>query len=196
MKVKFAMLFIYLATLSEEEQNKFLILWEKHSKKLLVYVDAKMYGINTHKTAEDIVGDAYLLLMTHYQRYEELEEYQLKALLIKICNNLLINEAKRGNRIYFTSTSQINDDGEESEMEIYDDRFIPEAIVISEDTVTRIEKIIQTLDIKYQDVLNMKLFIGLDDEDIAKTLNITKENVRKRYQRGREMIIKKMGRGK
>lgn len=196
MKVKFAMLFIYLATLSEEEQNKFLILWEKHSKKLLVYVDAKMYGINTHKTAEDIVGDAYLLLMTHYQRYEELEEYQLKALLIKICNNLLINEAKRGNRIYFTSTSQINDDGEESEMEIYDDRFILEAIVISEDTVTRIEKIIQTLDVKYQDVLNMKLFIGLDDEDIAKTLNITKENVRKRYQRGREMIMKKMGKGK
>ena len=196
MKVMFAMLFIYLATLSEEEQNKFLILWEKHSKKLLVYVDAKMYGINTHKTAEDIVGDAYLLLMTHYQRYEELEEYQLKALLIKICNNLLINEAKRGNRIYFTSTSQINDDGEESEMEIYDDSFIPEAIVISEDTVTRIEKIIQTLDIKYQDVLNMKLFIGLDDEDIAKTLNITKENVRKRYQRGREKIMKKMGKGK
>jgi len=196
MKVMFAMLFIYLATLSEEEQNKFLILWEKHSKKLLVYVDAKMYGINTHKTSEDIVGDAYLLLMTHYQRYEELEEYQLKALLIKICNNLLINEAKRGNRICFTSTSQINDDGEENEMEIYDDSFVPEAIVISEDTITRIESIIQTLDIKYQDVLNMKLFIGLDDEDIAKTLNITKENVRKRYQRGREMIIRKMGRGK
>ena len=81
-------------------------------------------------------------------------------------------------------------------MEIYDDSFIPESIVISEDTVTRIEKIIQTLDIKYQDVLNMKLFIGLDDEDIAKTLNITKENVRKRYQRGREMIMKKMGKGK
>lgn len=188
------MLFLYLETLTEEDQNRFWNIWEKNQKNLLAYVQCKLYGVQTYKSAEDVVSDSFLALMTHYERYYELPDEKIKFLLIKICENNIKNIVIRSQKVSMDSLTYDNDDdGEFTEIEISDGSQNPEELTISEDTVAKIERIVISLDAKYRDVLQLKLFVGLGDDLIAEALKITKENVRQRYRRGRKMIIKELG---
>ena len=67
----------------------------------------------------------------------------------------------------------------------------PEDLVISEETVVRLKRIVQSLEGKYRDVLEMKILEELPDAAIAEELGIPKATMQTRLMRARRLVIEK-----
>ena len=63
-----------------------------------------------------------------------------------------------------------------------------EDLLINKYTIKLLHKLIDQLNVRYRDVIILHQ-MGLDHGDIADLLGISKELVRKRYQRAREQLL-------
>lgn len=187
------MLHIFLALLNEEEREIFTVLWEKYSLKLLKRINNKVLNM---ESAQDLVGDTFISLMSHYERYSELTDEQLKAMLITISDHITINYLKKHSRIHIISKESFDDQYDIDELDLVEADFNVEDVVLSEIKIKKIEEIINNLDDKYSNILKMKLFVGLSYNEIAEMLSLTTDVVRKRFERGRKQIIIEMEREK
>ena len=82
-------------TLSEEGQNRVLSLWQESCAALLRYAKKELGQTAPTGEAEDIVSDAFELLMIHYERYENLTDEQIKSILIRTVRNLAVDAYRR-----------------------------------------------------------------------------------------------------
>lgn len=176
------MLDFYLLMLDTAQQNIFIQLWEKYSERLLY----RAYGYLGHReAAEEAVGDTFLSLMKHFSRYEDCSEDELLALLLTILDNTMRNQTKRSSRIRFISL-QRND---EPDMDLPDSKADPAEIALSRITVQRIMELLTRLPPIYREVLDLRLLRDWSYDTIAALLGITPETARKRFERGRKMIL-------
>lgn len=176
------MLDFYLLMLDTAQQNIFIQLWEKYSERLLY----RAYGYLGHReAAEEAVGDTFLSLMKHFSRYEDCSEDELLALLLTILDNTMRNQTKRSSRIRFISL-QRND---EPDLDLPDSKADPAEIALSRITVQRIMELLTRLPPIYREVLDLRLLRDWSYDTIAALLGITPETARKRFERGRRMIL-------
>ena len=173
--------------IGEEARGRMTALWDRYSRVLLAYVRGKLAGIEGAKDAEDLVGDAFLLLMTHYEQYGGRTDEQLRATLLRICRNLIVTEARRAGKIRFSSLT--DEEGEDAE--IPDPDPIPEELLVSEDAAQRLREIVRGLDPAYRDVLSMSLYEEMSGRQIAEELGITEGAVRVRLYRARKKVLEK-----
>lgn len=171
------MIEILLNLTAGEEQGVFALLWLKYSKKLLRWA---LMRVDDQRVAEEIVGDAYLILM---ERYGDKTERELTALLMTVTEHLIHD--------YWRSSARRNAVCEEEYGDITEEVMYSdvENTVVEEETVRQIEQAVDRLDDKYQSILKMRLFHELSYAEISALLDITESTVRKRYERGRAMVI-------
>ena len=100
-----------LMTLPPEGQDRFFLLWETVRENLVKYVRMKLNGVPTYKDCEDIVEDAFVRVMEQYERYHDRPDEEIKAILIRTCDNLCSNEKTRSRRIVTVSLSAEEDGG-------------------------------------------------------------------------------------
>ncbi len=155
-------------------------LWEQYRKKLFV-ISYKILG--DRQDSEDAVSEAYVRLSSHIERYSELEENQLLALLITITKNIARDKLKsRRDSVSF----------EDCECEPSGKPGV-ETMVLSSENVKRIEREIENLSDTYRDVIKLRLYVELSFREISEALGIPEATARKRYQRGIEILRERLG---
>lgn len=172
--------------LDTAEQNIFVTLWNKYSERLL----RRAYGYLGHReSAEEAVGDAFVALMKYFPRYSQCSEDELLALLITILDNTVRNQVKRSSRVRFVSTTR---DDDEDDLDFPDSGPDPADVAVNRTAVTRIMAILETLPPIYREVLDLRLFHDCSYDEISALLSITAHTARKRFERGRLMILRQL----
>ena len=179
-----------LMMLPPEGQDRFLLLWETVRENLVKYVRMKLNGVPTYKDCEDIVEDAFVRVMEQYERYHDKPDEEIKAILIRTCDNLCSNEKTRSRRIVTVSLSAEEDGDVINDASLSgEDDMTPEDLIISESNTEHIKEIIRSLPPIQRDILQMKILEEQSYPDIAKELMITESAARQRYKRAREDVI-------
>ena len=180
---------LMLMLLSEEERDRIGRLWKEYGGLLIRRTFDRLGGAAAYKDAEDIVSEAFSRLIESYERYHGRTDEQMKAILLRTCRNLCIDEYRRNRLISFTSLE------EDTPAFPEDEAAAPEDLVISEETVVRLKRIVQSLEGKYRDVLEMKILEELPDAAIAEELGIPKATMQTRLMRARRLVIEKWKEG-
>ena len=182
------MIALMLMLLPEEDRDRIGSLWSEYGRTLIQWSYDRLGSTATYKDAEDIVSEAFIRLIEHYERYNGRTDEQMKAILLRTCSNLCINEYRRGKRITFTS---LEEEEEKNAVLSESESPIPEDFIISKESVNRLKDIVKSLDRKYRDTLEMKILEELTDAAIAEELGIPAGTVRTRLMRARRLVIEK-----
>lgn len=139
---------------------------------------------NSYEEAEDITADVFLLAYKSYAKFQGKSE--VYSWLYRIAFNQCINNNKKRKRgialhdcikenIINEDVFNIDDEFEKKEKEIW------------------VRETIMGLPEKYRGVIVLREMEGLNYEEIAKVLNISKQTVGIRLLRGRMILKKKLG---
>ena len=149
-----------LMMLPPEGQDRFLLLWVTVRENLVKYVRMKLNGVPTYKDCEDIVEDAFVRVMEQYERYHDRPDEEIKAILIRTCDNLCSNEKTRSGKIVTVSLSAEEDGGVINEASLSGEEVMtPEDLIISESNTEHIKEIIRSLPPIQRDILQMRILM-------------------------------------
>lgn len=138
--------------------------------------------LNDKALAEDAVSESFVRIFNNVHKIDADDSPCTRNFLVVVCRNVakdIYNSQKR----------------ESSLCRDVEDVVIssPEDIVIDNESVDRIAKIISTMDDKYKDVLILSRVYKLERNDIAKIFGISPEAVTKRLQRAKKKIKQNLG---
>lgn len=168
------MLVFYLSRLeTEESKSKFTLLYEKYIK-LMHFVAYKI--LLDEQLSEDAVHNAFIKLVNYLDTIEDIECHKTKNFIVIIVRSAaldLYRKRKRQSTVPF----------EEVEFTVQSDNEIDEYT-----DVGILKETIKVMPDTLRDVLELKYFYGNSNLEIAKTLSISEETVRKRLERAREKL--------
>ncbi len=125
--------------------------------------------LGSKEDAEDAVQDTYLQYLRYAPEFRE-DEHE-KAWLLRVCINLCKNtQRNRGRRDYTALDSVVN--------------LIP----TTEDDDREILRAVMSLPEKYRIAIYLYYMEGMSGRELAETLGISEAAVRKRLQKGRELL--------
>ena len=173
-------------TIKDEECEKIKCLYEKY--KYLLYSEAYKILLK-QDLAEEIVQEVFVKIIENIDAIGEIESKRTKNFLCVICRNLSINLYNKNNKEKILNIEElVYNEAEDSDV-FYE-------IVIDNENVIAIKEAIKELPNIYKDVLILEKIYGYNVKEVAKLLNLSEVVVRKRSQRARELLLKKIGRGK
>ena len=178
---------LMLTLLPGEERDRIGRLWSEYGGSLIRWSYLRLGSAATYKDAEDIVSEAFIRLMEHYERYEGRTDEQMKSILLRTCTNLCVDEYRRGKR----TASAAPEDAEDRALLPEDEVAAPEDLCISNENVARLTGIVRSLDGKYREILEMKILEELPDAAVAAELGIPPGTVRTRLMRARRLVLEK-----
>ncbi len=155
--------------------NKPEKIWIEYSR-LMLYIARGFFS--DEQTAEDAVSEAIIRIIENIDRFEEIPSPLAKGLVIIITKNICRDKMKKA-ELPFTEL------GDEADISLS-----PEALVISEETVSGIMTCLPKLPEQYADILRLKIVYHMSDNQIAKALRINPQNARTRLSRARSALIK------
>lgn len=163
----------YLSLLDTPEEKKiFEQLYKKY--KSIMYNNAYSILKDTF-LAEDAVHNAFMSLIKSFEKVDKMNDDEKR-------NYILIINRNAAYAIYNKSKNT-----EPVENDVMSSENIELDFEITEKT-DKIFEIVKSLDKNYSDVLVLKLFYEMSDNEIAEALNITIENARVRIFRGRNKL--------
>lgn len=148
------------------------------------------YGIihNAHD-AEELVQEAYVRLANHFDKYKNNGKKELFGLLIVITRNLSINllhkRERRGEVLV-----DYKEYADDSDIEAF--RNILEEDMVHKCTIEEVRIAIRELKQGDRDVLILKYFHELGNDDIAEILSLNLKNVEVRLRRARHRMLEIM----
>lgn len=153
----------------QESDSAFRCIYQRYASRVHSYC----YKIIKDKqVAEDIFQDTFIKFYQNV-RLEKMK-VSLLSFLLRIARNLSLNairdeKTKHTNYAIDYSSYSIIEEFANSNLQI-------------------IQKAIESLELKYREPLVLRLYDGLDYEEIAEVLDITTENARKRVFRAKQQI--------
>lgn len=186
------MLPIILSMENEEDRSFMEKLYEDYA--------AHMYRIafdvlNNHHDAEDCVHETIERIIRSVNRFKKAADGKyLKKLIVIACRNVAINQYNKNQkyRERVSSTTILNEDEEWEVMDIPDEEYDLQKLVMNEQLCQKLHEIIDGLDLIYRDVIVLMQY-GYSNEEIASLLGIRTELVRQRYLRAKKKIVEKGG---
>lgn len=170
------MLLYYLGLLStEEEKSKFEALYYEY-RALMKYIALDI--LKNEYLAEDAVHDSFIKLVRHLDAVGEIESYKTKNYVSIIVKNVsldMIKKEKKKQSFIFDYQGK----SYSSDNEIFDNIEVEE-----------IYALIKSLPDIYRDILELKVYYNLSNEQLADMLGISNQAVRKRLERARNALKK------
>lgn len=166
---------LFFSTMDPDSQAKMLGLYESYKR--LMFSIALDITRNTTR-AEDVVSESVLKISKIISKIEKVDSPRTRALVCVITKNTAIDMLRK----------------EKGRLEAFDESYmgaytgVDEDLEIKED-YARAMSAINSLSDRYKEVLILRYVSELEDEEIAKVLDITRENVRKRAERGRRKVV-------
>lgn len=152
----------------------------------------KLYGVaynilNDQMYAEDAVHDTIVRITKHLHKIDENNRSKTTMFLVIICRNIAIDIYNKNKRMWKREISI-------DEIEVYEDKseHNPLNIYICNESIRILIDGIKQLKSIYSDVMLLKYVSECDNGEISKLLAISQATVRKRLERGREMLKEKL----
>lgn len=143
--------------------------------------------LRDEQNVKDVMQSAYL------KAFEKLKQFRGEAQFSTWLTRIAINEAlKKLNQQ--KRISDLNDvtDERNGDQNNRVETYTPEAKMIQDDMNRHLEKAIDTLPPKYRSVLVMREIEQMSTEETAKTLDISRTNVKVRLHRAKKMLRKEL----
>ena len=136
--------------------------------------------------AEDVVQEAFL------KAYRSLPEFRLDSrfsvwfyrIVSNLCLDLLRRKGRRGEQ----SLTVEDEDGEESQLELPDERFEPAALLERKLTREAVRRGLGALPPEYRQILLLRELEGLSYEEIGRVLSLEEGTVKSRIFRARKRL--------
>ena len=156
------------------KQVKFIETCYKLYEQKMYYVAYSI--LHDEGKAEDAVQDAFLKLMKHEVQFDRADSDDCKRYIITVIRNAAItiyNKTKKESEYMFLTDK---------------DERVESSVEMDLDSDTDIKALIDTLPEKYRDVVECLVIREYTTKETATKLNITDANVRKRYERAKQMM--------
>ena len=160
-------------------------------KKYYPLMRKKAYEIvMDNRVVEDIINDAIIKLIKNIDTLKKLECHRLTSYIVYTIRNISINFITKRDRHNKKIFYGLDDDVSES---IEDTKtYKPSEFIIIKENIDELGEAISRLSKMDQEILFYKYNLEMDNNDIANTFNISKDNVRKRLQRARQRALKEL----
>ena len=156
------------------KQVKFIETCYKLYEQKMYYVAYSI--LHDEGKAEDAVQDAFLKLMKHEVQFERADSDDCKRYIITVIRNAAItiyNKTKKESEYMYLTDK---------------DERVQATIDMYPDSDTDIKYLIDILPEKYREVVECLVIKEYTTRETATKLNITEANVRKRYERAKQMM--------
>lgn len=130
------------------------------------------------ETAEDVLQDCFVKILTAVNHFEYRGEGSLKAWMTRVVVNESLSYLKRNER--FTLSDEIPDEVEEEAPDI---GFVPLELM---------QRLIEELPTGYRAVFNLYVFEQLSHKEIAEELGIKEKSSSSQFLRARMILAKKI----
>lgn len=173
------MLSVYLMMIDNSDDR---IKFEKVYKSFKNIMLNRAYEIvKERQLAEDAVHNAFLKIINNLPKIYDADSNETKWYVIVI----VTNEAKK---IYNKENKILK-----AELMDMESDFNLEAIVEDKNIVEKVKKEIELLPEIYRDTMSLKYYNDLSNKEISSVLSIPIPTVKKRLQRGKKILIQKLG---
>ena len=179
------MLPVILAIRDENDQNFVSDVYDKYGVKLSAI--ARKY-LNNTLDIEDCIQDVFVVLIDRLQEYQMWDERHRFNFLAKSCRCIAINKYKKNQR-KLENEMGLSYPDDDKDFDIVDDEMRIEQFVISDENVKRIRDMIEDMDPIYGDILYLKGFLGMKNNEIAEKLKLSVDVVNMRIIRARKILI-------
>ena len=140
--------------------------------------------------AEDTVHSVFVKLAFKAEKIDDIFSKKTKGFLVVITRNTAIDIYRKRKR-----ASKIISENKFDLAQMAGNEYLPQEIIISNDTIDKLQSYIASLDSKYGDVLLLKYYNNLSNTDIADLMGLTVENVRVRLHRAKKMLADRIAEG-
>jgi RNA polymerase sigma-70 factor (ECF subfamily) len=137
--------------------------------------------VKERQLAEDAVHNAFLKIINNLPKIYDADSNETKWYVIVI----VTNEAKK---IYNKENKILK-----AELMDMESDYNLEAIVEDKNIVEKVKREIELLPEIYRDTMSLKYYNDLSNKEISSVLSIPISTVKKRLQRGRKILIQKLG---
>lgn len=173
----------YLSLLNTaDERDKFTQLYNEYKLKMF-YVANRI--LNNEYSAEDAVHDAFLRVIKNLHKISDVSCSRTKNYLVIIVRNVALT-------MLTSNAKQETLTGGDSAWETAD-KYNLEDECLSKINFEIIVNEIAKLPDMYKDAMYLECVMGMNITEISEMLAITKEAAKKRLQRGRRLLIEKIG---
>ena len=140
--------------------------------------------LNDYHLAQDAVQLAFIKLIDNLDKINEINCNGTRAFVVIIVRNISIN-------IYRKRRKESGISLDEMEYDIPDNNELAlEDKVINNEMLAKILLKIKEMHPPYADIISLKYFYHYSNDEIAKMLDISNENVRVRLHRGRQSLLR------
>lgn len=168
---------------TEEERDKLEALIYRYKGMMFCTINDI---INDEHLTEDILQEVFIKIALNIEKVNnDINSNRAKSFIMTITKNTAFD--------FYRKNAKLRD--KEYCVEEFDEKAFyefDEESIISEEPENKIITVIKSLKEKYRDVLVLKYEHNFEDNEIAKALNITEDNVRQRISRGKKMIEEKL----
>lgn len=167
---------LYLLTFIDDESDKHKLeaIYNKYSS-LMKYIALNI--LNDNDAADDAVSDAFLKLIKHIDKIDEVDCHKTKSFIVLVIKRTAIDICRKKKEVFIEDTAQ------------------PETISYTDDAVDRIsvaelKEKIAGLPESYRDIIMLKVYYSFTEKEIAAFLKISYAAARKRLQRARNALLR------
>ena len=165
---------IFLSMLeSDEERRLFTDLYNQYGN-MMLHV-AKHYFPKDMYAAEDVVQNAWIRVVDHFQKIQAVPSKKRGAYLVVIVRNEAITALRK----------------QKPELQ-FDENFVEGYIDLENDNTRSIIDTIRAMPDIYRTVLEMRFVEERSTKEIAKALSLKETTVDVRIHRGRALLIRKL----
>jgi len=176
---------VYMTSIEDNKKAKFEKLYVEYRQAMFHVANSIL---KDEQLSQDAVHEAFLKLIKYLDKIDEIKCYKTEIFLDIIVKNISIN-------IYNKRNKENNLSFDEVQNYIYDENSNVERKLLSKFEYDKLVQSIMDLPLNYSNVLLLKYIHGYSDDEIADILDISKENVRKRAERGRKKLLKIIQKG-
>jgi len=148
-----------------------------------------VYGITKdYNSAEDIKQEVVLKCVMKHETLEKLHERQIYSYICTAAKNTAINAREKMLREEASRQKYIEENRDALMINYVDFKAFDDNHEFSDETITML-KSIAPVD---RDILLMKHYVGLSNQEVAEALGMTEANVKKRYQRVKIRLMSRL----
>ncbi len=156
-----------LVELAKTDTEAFGELYDLFFPKVYAFVAAK---VDSKSDAEDVVSNAFLKVLNALPKYQDTGA-PFAAWLFKICRNEIYDYYKKSGK------HKHGDLNEALEVKDQDEDLEPEKVVKKGELKSRVKEVMAQLPEREASIMHLKFFSGLNNREIANTLDLSESNV-------------------
>lgn len=163
--------------------------------RLIDAYQARLYGfvkrmVRNEEDALDVTQDVFI------KAYQAIDKFDgrssLRTWLFRIAYNQCVDRSRKAERVPKSDSMESNTDGDES-LEVYDNRFNPETLLMNEELYAVVETAIGNISEKLRTVLLLHDREDMGYEEIAATIDVPVGTVKSRLFLARESLQRQVG---